>query len=131
VWRACASLFRKRLRYDSTLYLEMSLCNEWGMPHSEFLEWEPDDRSKALAFAIEKGQKCGLCGTADWEWEEDKRAYTPIEHFCLGCYYKGQLEEDSGSQKGTTVQLVPTSSSAHQKRLVMQAKQYAKRGKDK
>ncbi len=109
----------------------MGLCNEWGIPHSEFMEWQPDDRSKALAYAIEKGLKCGLCGTADWEWEEDKRSYTPIEHFCLGCYYKGQIEEEAGHQKGTTVQLVPTGSTAHQKRLVAQAKQYAKRGKDK
>jgi hypothetical protein len=105
----------------------LSLCSDWGIPHSEFLEWDPIDRSKALAYAIEKSEKCGLCGTADWEWQEDKRAYAPVEKFCLGCYYKKQLEDDSGSQAGTSIVLVPTRSLGHVKRLAAKAKAYARR----
>ena len=91
------------------------------------MEWSAEDRSKALAFAIEKNSKCGLCGTAEWEWEEDKRSYSPVEHFCLGCYLKSQLEDESGSQPGTTIRLVPSHSIENQKRLLDQKKAYLRR----
>lgn len=101
-----------------------------GIPHSEFLEWLPEDRAKALAFQIEKSSKCVLCGTAEWEWEENKRAYEPIEKFCMGCYLKSIAGEDSGSMAGTTVTLVPTSSVASAKRLVaLKRKQEDERGR--
>jgi hypothetical protein len=68
-----------------------------------------------------------LCGTAEWEWEEDRRAYTPVEHFCLGCYLKEQLQEDAGQQAGTTVTLIPSKSLRHDEILVKQAKAYRER----
>ena len=100
----------------------MRLCNEWGLPHSEFLAWDEDDRAKAVAYAIEDTLRCQLCGTAEWEWDEDRRAYAPVEKFCLGCYLKSQLEDDAGQSAGTTITLVPTNSVSHAKRLVRQRK---------
>ena len=38
-------------------------CNTHGIPHSEFLEWDPDDRQKALAYLYEDSERCGMCGT--------------------------------------------------------------------
>ena len=88
------------------------------------MEWPEEDRAKALAFAIEKNNKCGLCGTAEWEWEEDKRAYTPVESLCMGCYLKSQLEDESGHQPGTTIKLIPTHSTENEKRLLSQKRAY-------
>jgi hypothetical protein len=63
---------RERLRYDASLYMEMSYCYENGIPHSEFLDWTPEDRAKTLAFMMEKALRCDLCGTAEWEWDADR-----------------------------------------------------------
>lgn len=98
----------------------MSWCKQAGIPHSEFLEWEPEDRSKALAFLIEENSKCGMCGTAEWEWSEkeggSKRAYEPIEKFCMGCYLK-QIADEGSKLPGTTVSLIPTTSQEYAKML--------------
>lgn len=84
----------------------MSFCNEHGIPHSKFLEWEPEDRAKALAFAIEASERCQMCGTAPWEWDHDRFAYEPEEKYCHGCYLKGVFSESTDtSLKGTTVTL--------------------------
>jgi len=84
----------------------MSYCHERGIPHSEFLDWEPEDRAKALAFGIEKNERCTLCGTAPWEWEDNKFAYEAGEHFCRGCYIKNVASEGQARLPGTTVELV-------------------------
>ena len=86
----------------------MSYCYEHGIPHSEFLSWSAEDRSKTIAFLFEKGLRCDLCGTAEWEWEQDRRAYEPVEKFCMGCYLKHMAEEGSGSLPGTTLVMEPT-----------------------
>jgi hypothetical protein len=97
----------------------MTICSEYGITHSEFLSWSPDDRSKAVAFFIEKNAKCGMCGTAEWEWEEDKHAYEPVEKFCMGCYLKEISGEEAGRQMpGTTVSLMPTGTREHAQYLV-------------
>lgn len=76
------------------------------MPHSEFLSWDADDRAKALGFMAYEGEKCALCGTADWEWEEDRFAYEPVLHQCWGCYYKSVYHDSlSKPAPGTTVEL--------------------------
>lgn len=85
----------------------MSFCNEKGMPHSEFLAWTPQDRAKALAYILHEAEKCSLCGTAPWEWEENKFAYEPQEHRCQGCYLKQTYSDSMGQVlPGTTVELV-------------------------
>lgn len=124
--RAPPGPYRDRLRYDSNFWLEMQFCDEHGIPHSQFLEWDPDSRAKALAFLIEKAERCALCGTAGWEWEENRRAYTPVEHFCMGCYLKSALEDDAGSSPGTTIRLVSSQSQAAAQRLMKQRREAAR-----
>lgn len=115
---------RERLRYDSTLYMEMTYCYEQGIPHSEFLQWNPEDRAKTLAFMLEQGSKCGMCGTAEWEWEADRRAYEPVEKFCMGCYLRHMANEDSGSMPGTTIALEPSRSKKAAQRLAKMKREY-------
>lgn len=87
----------------------MAYCFERGIPHSEFLSWEPEDRAKVLAFAVEQAERCVMCGTANWEWEENRFAYTPVEEMCQGCYQKGVFSDsESKPLPGTNVKLVPT-----------------------
>lgn len=87
----------------------MSYCHEKAIPHSEFLEWEPEDRAKVLAFSLESSMRCSMCGTASWEWEESKFAYTAMDEFCQGCYQKSVYTDQQGSSlPGTNVKLVPT-----------------------
>lgn len=86
----------------------MSYCYEKGISHSAFMAWSPEDRSKTLAFLLEEGSKCGMCGTAEWEWEADRRAYAPVEKFCMGCYLKHMAGEDSGQMPGSTITLEPS-----------------------
>jgi len=87
----------------------MAFCNEKGIAHSKFLRWDPEDRAKALAYLLEQNARCTMCGTAEWEWEENKFAYTPVEEFCKGCYQKSVFSDQQGkSLPGTNVKLVPT-----------------------
>lgn len=87
----------------------MSYCYEHGIPHSEFLEWDPEDRAKVLAYAFESNIRCNMCGTAPWEWEENRFAFTPVEEFCQGCYQKSVFSDTQGSSlPGTNVRLIPT-----------------------
>ena len=88
----------------------MAYCHDKGIPHSEFLEWDPEDRAKVLAYSLEQASRCNMCGTAEWEWEENKFAYTPIDNFCRGCYQKSVFSEQESNKSlpGTNVKLVPT-----------------------
>jgi hypothetical protein len=87
----------------------MSYCHDRGIPHSKFLEWEPEDRAKVLAYTLEYAGRCQLCGTAGWEWEENKFAFTAVEEFCQGCYQKQVFSDQQGSSlPGTNVKLIPT-----------------------
>lgn len=92
----------------------MRFCKEAGIPHSELLAWSMEDRAKMLAFSAEEATRCVMCGTAEWEWEDNQYAYAPIEQHCRGCYLKRMAEDDSGtSLPGTTVNLIPTDSEAY------------------
>lgn len=87
----------------------MGYCYEKGIPHSTFLEWDPEDRAKVLAYAMEQSSRCVSCGTAAWEWAENRFAYTPLDEHCPGCYQKSVFQESMGSSMpGTSVKLVPT-----------------------
>lgn len=88
----------------------MRFCNANGIPHSEFLDWDAVDRSKAVAYLMEEAERCSMCGTADWEWDEDAKAYTPIEHFCRGCYLEKVYGEGREMKPGTTIRLAKTRS---------------------
>jgi hypothetical protein len=87
----------------------MTYCYEHAIPHSTFLEWDPEDRAKMLAYALESAARCSMCGTAPWEWDQNKFAYTAMEEFCPGCYQKSIFSDTkSSSLPGTNVKLVPT-----------------------
>ena len=88
----------------------MDYCYEKAIPHSVYLDtWSPEDRAKVAAYVLEKGTRCVSCGTAPWEWEENRFAYTPIEELCKGCYQKSVFaEENNRSLPGTQIRLMPT-----------------------
>ena len=37
-----------------------------------------------------------MCGTAPWEWEENKFAFTAVDEFCQGCYQKSIFTRHAG-----------------------------------
>ena len=119
--------YRGRLRADSNFFLELQFCNEHGIPHSEFLHWDPVDRAKALAYAVEKSLRCTMCGTAKWEWEDNRFAYEPVENRCQGCYVKDVVAEDSGRNPGVTIELLPTTGREAAVRQVRAARRNAAR----
>ena len=87
----------------------MSYCHEQGIPHSKFLKWDAEDRAKVLAYTMESSIRCNMCGTAPWEWEENKFAFTAVDEFCQGCYQKSIYSDTQGSSlPGTNVKLIPT-----------------------
>lgn len=87
----------------------MSYCHEKAIPHSEFLDWDPEDRAKVVAYILENSLRCQMCGTAPWEWEENKYAFTAVDEFCQGCYQKSVFGDTQGSSlPGTNVRLIPT-----------------------
>lgn len=116
----------------------MNFCNAHGIPHSKFLEWDEDDRNKALAYLFEEGTKCGMCGTAEWEWEQEDergivrpvRAYEPTGHFCMGCYLKSIVGEETGNEPGMSVRLVPANSMDAAKKIVAEEAAWRMRMED-
>jgi hypothetical protein len=87
--------------------MEVSWASEHGLPHSALLEWDDEDRAKLTAYLLESNAKCQMCGTADWEWEEDRFAYEPAQKQCWGCYTKEISREGSNTLPGSTITLVP------------------------
>lgn len=87
----------------------MAYCFDNAIPHSVWLsEWSPEDRAKVVAFAMEKAERCNLCGTAEWEWREDKYAYEPHRQVCFGCQAKDLAkDEHDGHQAGVSIVLLP------------------------
>lgn len=87
-----------------------------------FLEWEPEDRAKALAWRLEKSSKCSMCGTAEWEWDPkqggSKFAYEAVGRTCRGCYIKEAATEESERQPGLTIELHPTGTVESARRMV-------------
>lgn len=77
-----------------------------GIPHEKFLEWEPESRAKVIAYLLEQADTCQLCGTARWEWEENRYAYDVEEVFCPGCYRK-EVSTEGDKLPGTRIELVP------------------------
>lgn len=87
----------------------MKFCNSAGMPHSRFLEWDDEDRAKALAYMGFETQFCSLCGTAPWEWDEEqggsRYAYEPVEEVCPGCEKKDWLRDSTEHRAGRMIVL--------------------------
>jgi hypothetical protein len=91
---------------------------EKGIPHEEFLDWEPESRAKVLAFLLEQAESCQLCGTAGWEWEENKYAYDVQEVFCPGCYRK-EVSADGDKLPGTRIELVPVTKELRDQQYIL------------
>lgn len=43
----------------------------------------------------EQVQRCGDCGTFEWEWDEDAEAWEADIHWCLGCFYREQKIDEA------------------------------------
>ncbi len=100
---------RSRLRYDAGYRIELGYCYDHGIPWSRYLEeFSQEDRARVMAFATEKAERCQLCGTAEWEWLENKFAYHAAREVCFGCQQKDLLrEEETGQQPGVSITLIP------------------------
>ena len=85
----------------------MKWCADTGTAHSELLAWEPDDRSKLMAFLIEHSGQCQECGTSQWEWDEDPFVYEAMPKTCPGCAVKEFSRDLAGDKPGTRITLVP------------------------
>jgi hypothetical protein len=86
----------------------LAYCVPLGIPHSEFLSWDPDDQDEALGFLREKAKVCSGCGTRDDEWQRDRDAYVSDEKICPGCELIEQAKEQlPKNAKGVKVFLVP------------------------
>lgn len=91
----------------------MAFCHEHGISHSHFLggpdAWTPEDRAKVVAFGMEKSMRCNMCGTADWEWEEDPYAYEAVQSLCYGCQKKDLVRTDPEfeDRPGISIVLLP------------------------
>ncbi|CAB4194547.1 hypothetical protein UFOVP1264_2 [uncultured Caudovirales phage] len=93
--------------------MEVQWCSDHGLPHSSLLSWDDQDRAKLVAFLLESSSRCSMCGTAEWEWNEDKYAYEPINKQCWGCYRKEMAREESDTLPGSTITLVPKHHAEH------------------
>ena len=63
-----------------------------------------------MAFVQVKSMHCDLCGTAEYEWDENRRAYEPVEKICMGCYLKAGAEEGETYLPGSSISLISTDS---------------------
>lgn len=81
------------------------------------MEWSGEDRSKVLAYRMEEASKCSMCGTAKWEWDEDKYAYEPVQSFCKGCYLRDIASETEQTLPGVTVNMLPREQVSEEMRL--------------
>jgi hypothetical protein len=87
--------------------MELQWCSDHGLPHSALLDWSEEDRAKLAAFLLEHNARCQMCGTADWEWQEDRNAYEPMAKQCWGCYIKDSATDENDRLPGSTMTLVP------------------------
>lgn len=87
--------------------MEVSWTSDHGLPHSELLSWDDADRAKLVAYLMESSERCTMCGTAPWEWDNDRNAYEPIQHQCWGCYVKDGADIEANSMPGSRITLVP------------------------
>lgn len=68
-----------------------------------------------------------MCGTAGWEWEENRYAYDVQEVFCPGCYRK-EVSAEGDKLPGTRIELVPVTKELRDRQyLAEQRRQYMRR----
>jgi hypothetical protein len=75
-----------RLQHDGQFAIEMRLCKEWRIPHSEFLSWDEEDQAKALGHFVYEAQRCGQCGIHPTDWPDpDEPVFEAAVKVCPGC----------------------------------------------
>jgi hypothetical protein len=95
-----------RLRHDERFAMEMRVCKEWRIPHSEFLGWGIEDQKKALGHFFYEALRCSQCGIHPTDWPNpDEPTFEATALFCPGCHelerfnrWAKQQAEDSHSQ---------------------------------
>lgn len=60
-----------------------------------------------MAHLLDEGGRCGMCGTYEWEWQEDRWAYTPATRLCHGCQLLDAAREDYKPSPGMRLVLIP------------------------
>lgn len=48
-----------------------------------------------------------MCGTSEWEWEEDRYAYEAASRMCWGCQRLDAAREDGAPAPGISMVLIP------------------------
>jgi hypothetical protein len=61
---------------------------------------------KLLAIQLEDAERCQMCGTSPWEWEEDRFAYTAVVHTCKDCQLREAAREDAAEISGGSIVLI-------------------------
>lgn len=79
-----------------------------------YLEWDADDRSKVMAYFLEKSLECSSCGTAGWQWDPEQGghplAFEAVATTCPGCARRDIAREMKGkgpNAPGEHMSLVP------------------------
>jgi len=79
----------KRLDVDPQLAVELAVCADFKIFHSEFLAKLTSDRDKAIWWYARKAKECPVCHTRPEEWDESqgghRRAYVGTFIDCEGC----------------------------------------------
>lgn len=85
----------------------MDYCGPIGLPHSEFLAWDRDDRDKAIVWQIRRNQACPSCGTREDEWDPAlggrDDAYRAELRKCWGCDARAAAEKNIRESMGAGV----------------------------
>lgn len=97
-----ASHWAHRLRIDPVFAVEMRVCREWRITHSELLSWSALDREKALAYVVHEGRRCKECGIhpEDWPTEVEDPPFEVEANRCFGCLTLNEWVDDY--RKSTT-----------------------------
>ena len=83
-----------------------------------------DDRIKLLAWLTEDSQRCSMCGTSDWQWDEEKYAFIPSVQVCRGCAMRDSARDMAKDVPGSTIILL--SGEMKRAELAKQREQYQK-----
>ena len=106
-WPVDADHWAYRLRFDPVFALEMRLCQEYRITHSQFMGWDETDRAKALGHALFEGRRCQGCGIHPDDWDPD--AYPPpyevATRTCPGCADLAAFQRHAQAQTSKTPSL--------------------------
>lgn len=80
-----------------------------------------------LAYALEKSARCVMCGTAEWEWDRNPRAYEAVDRFCHGCWHRDSRAKEREDQPGVSVELAPRGTREWAQRFVRAKHAYLNR----